>query len=282
MNRVVVSAFILGLGVLLGVAGGCAAAGPVRIMSVPLAGTGDTSALNEIAKAARSQRPDVVAVQGADSAAVHKLRAALPGYGYVGAGSVDGGERGEFVPIFYREARFAHVAHGHFWLSEHPEQVGSAAWGAAGPRVASWVRLSFRDGLLDDLQLVNVRFDRQSERARLESARLIRKLADSAGGRPLVVLGDFACDRGSAPYRVLTEDRRNLAELRDAAACGAGEADGPAEYVRMKGRGSTGRAHWILFNRGFEPIGTEEFAQAGGGRSAALMLTLRRAGSGYT
>ncbi|MBC8326261.1 MAG: hypothetical protein H8E27_11620 [Verrucomicrobia subdivision 3 bacterium] len=42
----------------------------------------------------------------------------------------EGGQRGEFMAIFYRHARFEPLETNHFWLSDTPEKVGinRGAW----------------------------------------------------------------------------------------------------------------------------------------------------------
>ena len=213
------------------------------------------------------------------------LRDALPGYGFAGVGSADGAAKGEFVPIFYRQQRFMLVDKGHFWLSDRPEEVGSVSWGDTCPHAATWVRLRFSDAPLRTVQVVNVHLDSTVARARLESAKLIRKLADSAGGRPLIVLGDFNCPCGSEPYRVLTKDRRNLAELHDAHG-GAGFDGGNQKFAAVVDlRSALGRSSWIMHNRAFEALTPEPAAVENpprGCECGLVSVTLRMARTGYT
>src|SRR5690606_15854253 len=111
---------------------------------------------------------------------------------------------------------FTLVGHGHLWLSEHPERPGSIGWDAALPRMATWVKLQFRRNPYLHVTVFNTHFDHVGERARVESAELLRRWVETLGGTPVIVMGDFNLPPGSPGYRALTEDRGNLAELRDA------------------------------------------------------------------
>ena len=177
------------------------------------------------------------------------LEAALPGYGFVGVGRADGVADGEFGPIFYRRHRFELLEHGRFWLSEHPQEVGSIGWDAALPRMATWARLRFKDAPSRELQVVNVHFDHVGGWARQESARMVRGLASSLGARPVLVLGDFNCDPSSEPYQTLTANTAASAGLRDAF---ADSPDSGGTYHAFTGIAEDGRIDWILFNSRLE------------------------------
>lgn len=47
------------------------------------------------------------------------MKAALPGYEYIGVGRNDGKEAGEHSAIFYRTDKFDLIKKGDFWLSEN-------------------------------------------------------------------------------------------------------------------------------------------------------------------
>lgn len=235
---------------------GCTQPGPIKVMSFNIRYAAPEDGPNRwelrrtrAIETIRAHDPDLLALQEPLAAQVADLRAALPGYGFVGVGREDGAERGEFVPIFYRRQRFTLIDQGHFWLSEQPEQIGSVGWDAALPRIATWVRLRFNDAPLSEVQVINVHFDHQGERARVESAKLIRRYVEALGRQPVIVLGDFNSDPTSGSYRVLTEDRRNLAELHDAF---ARSADTGGTYHAFSGSAKGGRIDMILFNRRFE------------------------------
>ncbi len=73
----------------------------------------------------------------------------------------------------------------------HPELIGSNTWGAAFPRIVTWVR--FRD-LRDarEFYVLNTHLDHASQYARMRAARLIsERIARFDRALPLVVTGDF-------------------------------------------------------------------------------------------
>jgi len=210
------------------------------------------------------REPDVLAIQEAVWPQVSELRKALPEYGVVGVGGQDGARAGEFVPVFYRKARFTLTDQGHFWLSETPSRPGSVGWDAAAPRVVTWATLRFNDLPWRSVRIVNVHLDPQGERARIESAKLLRRTVESLGGQPLLVVGDFNCTPGSSPYRILTEQKGNLTALRDAHATGPAlpsrvsyASVGSGTYHGFSGQAYGGRIDWILFNRQFDAVKAE-------------------------
>jgi endonuclease/exonuclease/phosphatase family metal-dependent hydrolase len=235
---------------------GCAVPGPFRVLSFNIRyaaaddGPNAWELRRDLAVATiRCHDADILGLQEVLASQAADLRAALPEYGFIGVGRDDGAAQGEFVPVFYRQKRFELVDYGHFWLSEHPDQPGSVGWDAALPRIATWVRLRFKDAPLTEITVVNVHFDHSGQRARRESARMIRRLVESLGGQPLVVLGDFNCPPGSEPYWILTEERTHPTALFDAwAALGQPEADA-GTYHAFTGMPREGRIDWILASR---------------------------------
>lgn len=249
--------WVLGLAILVGWMGGCAAPAPVRLMSFNIRNADADDGVNawplrrdQVVAAIQAQAPDILGLQEVLASQADELRSALPDYGFVGVGRDDGDRGGEFVPILYRRQRFTLADAGHFWFSEQPTQPGTVGWDAALPRLATWARLRCKEAPWHDIHVVNVHLDHRGATARLESARLLRRLVESLGGRPAVILGDFNCPPGSPPYRVLTASRGDLAELRDAHAT----ADTTGTYHGFTGQSPPGRIDWILVNRKFETV----------------------------
>lgn len=237
---------------------GCAAPAPLRVMSFNLSAIANDEARDgwpawraQIVDEANAQQPDILALQGARATEVRELDSLLKDYDFAATGSADGHEAGECAPLFYRRGRFFKDDAGHFWLSPTPTVVGSVGWDAAGPSVVTWVALRLKDAPLTTVRVLNTCFDEQGPRARVESAKLLRKIVESYGGRPLVVVGMFHCPPGSEPYRILTEDRRNRLELRDAHPADQWR-DKPALALTVRRGGHSGRCDRILYNRGFE------------------------------
>lgn len=235
--------------------GGCSAPAPFRVMSFNIRyGTADDGPNRWEARRAlafqtiRDQQPDVLGLQEVLAPQAAELREALPDYGFVGVGRDDGREKGEFVPIFYRKSKFTLVDSGHFWFSETPERPGSVGWDAALPRMATWVRLRFKDALFADLTVVNLHLDHEGEKARVESAKMLSRLVESLGGKPVIVLGDFNCAPGSAPYQALLRDCGSAAALTDTQPNDKVPGVG-GTYHAFTGRPRGGRIDWILINR---------------------------------
>jgi endonuclease/exonuclease/phosphatase family metal-dependent hydrolase len=133
----------------------------------------------------------------------------LKEYEAVGVGRDDGRDAGEMAALFYWRERFEAMDSGHFWLSETPEQVGSKGWDAALPRIATWVKLRDRrhpDAL--PILFLNTHFDHRGERARAESASLVRTQLERLGTDcRWIVTGDFNADPSAPAYRNLFGDR---------------------------------------------------------------------------
>ncbi|MEX2186738.1 MAG: SMP-30/gluconolactonase/LRE family protein [Pirellulales bacterium] len=172
---------------------------------------------DDVGKLIARERPDVVGMQEALSGQIDDLKERLADYDWYGVGRDDGQAKGEAVPIFYRRDRFDVLDKGTFWLSETPDEVGSKGWDAALPRIASWLRL--RDKKTGKaLLFANVHFDHRGPKARLESARLLRrKLLEIAGELPIVLVGDFNASPDSPPYKAMIETAASEKAADDAA-----------------------------------------------------------------
>lgn len=201
--------------------------------------------LSRVVGTVERHRPALLGVQEAQSHQYDDLRGELDGYGWYGVGRRDGEREGEFVPIAWRADRFEAIETGAFWLSPTPEEP-SVGWDADLPRVSTWASLRDRE-TGERFWHCNTHFDHRGKRARLESARLIRRrAADRANGRATVVVtGDFNATPGSDPYDALTRGRggtgRPLVDARRAADAAegpretfhgfTGELDGRIDYV---------------------------------------------------
>jgi endonuclease/exonuclease/phosphatase family metal-dependent hydrolase len=182
-----------------------------------------------VAALVRFHAPDAVGVQEALVHMLTDLDARLPGFARVGVGRADGRQGGEFSAILYRTDRLELLDSGTFWLSPTPEVAGSKGWDTAIERIATWAR--FRDRRTGCRLLhLNTHFDHVGERARQESARLIRRrLSGLAGDDPVVVTGDLNAEPTSAPYRIITSDTISgaIPPLRDAYVASRGGHYGP-------------------------------------------------------
>lgn len=158
----------------------------------------------------------VVGVQEAQRSMLDDLSSRLPRYRWVGAGRSPDDEATEYSALLYRPERLELLEHDTFWLSETPDRAGSMGWDAAYPRVVTWGR--FRDRTSGRILYVfNTHFDHAGQRARAESAHLLRRRIHAiAGEEPVVVTGDFNALPDSEPYHTLTDAAGPAPALRDA------------------------------------------------------------------
>ncbi|MBS2210084.1 endonuclease/exonuclease/phosphatase family protein [Carboxylicivirga mesophila] len=161
------------------------------------------------------QQPDIIGFQEALKNQMDDLQGNLESYSHVGVGRNDGKESGEFVPVFYLKDKYELLASSHFWLSETPEIPGSRSWGAALPRIVTWVQLKERqNGYI--FYVFNTHFSHVSAYARNESAiLLVNKIKTIAGEAPVVLTGDFNAQPDERMYNTLTENWAGYHQLWD-------------------------------------------------------------------
>lgn len=130
------------------------------------------------------------------------MKAALPGYDYIGAGRDDGKDKGEHSAIFYRTDKFDLVGKGDFWLSETPDKP-SKGWDAVLPRICSWGHFKCKDTGFEFLFL-NLHMDHMGKQARVESALLVQeKIKEFGTELPAILTGDFNVDQTHQSYEAL-------------------------------------------------------------------------------
>ena len=193
--------------------------------------------------------PDILGVQEAILSQVKYLRDEMPEHVFFGAGRDNGKLGGEMCAIYYKRDRFLRIGGGHFWLSEEPDEPGSYGWDAAYPRMVSWLRL--RDKTDDStLFVANTHWDHQGDKARLNSARMIReRLPELAqAGDAIVILGDFNCDEDSEPYSVLMKDEQGatLGLIDSYRESHPDRTDQEATFHAFQGKTEGSRIDWIL------------------------------------
>lgn len=149
--------------------------------------------------------PDLLGTQETLGFQRDLLAEKLSGYAVEGVGREDGKEKGEMMALYYRKDRFEKLDGGHFWLSETPERIGSKSWDSSLPRMVTWVKLKdLKNPIAKPIAFFNTHFDHRGPKARLESAKLIRKKISEVSGVCRVILtGDFNADAGSDPYKAL-------------------------------------------------------------------------------
>lgn len=155
-----------------------------------------------IAKMVQFHGFDIFGTQECFLHQLQDMKAALPGYDYIGVGRDDRKDAGEHSAIFYRTDKFEVVDKGNFWLSETPD-VPSKGWDAVLPRICSWGRFKCKDTGFEFL-FFNLHMDHIGKKARVESAFLVQKKMKEFGPElPAILTGDFNVDQTHSSYRAL-------------------------------------------------------------------------------
>ena len=221
-------------------------------------------------------KPDLIGTQEGLAGQLADLRADLPGYAMLGQGR-EGGEKGEFMAIFYRRERFELLETKDYWLSTTPEVVGSKSWGSSLPRMVTWAR--FRDKTTARTFLfVNTHFDHLSEEARGESAKLVRRRLESTPtDQPVLLVGDFnAVAKASAAYATFTGDGYLTDLFRSAPQRTSEDLNTFHGYRKPRTEGA--HIDWLLGRGGWKPKAAAVITFAQGGEHPSdhfpVMVTL--------
>lgn len=194
----------------------------------------------------RFHQADVIGVQEAYRGMIGDLEQRLPGFGWVGVGTSDGGAEGAFNPIFWRQSRLELLRWETLWLSETPDKPG-VGWDAAFPRTAT-VAVFREVASGEQVHVFNTHFDHEGAEARVRSAELlgahVSVLPDDAH---VVVLGDFNCKADSEAVQNLLR-HTNLSNARDISLHGHHGPSG--SYTGFAGPQYTGPALDHIFVRG--------------------------------
>ncbi|MCR5751902.1 MAG: endonuclease/exonuclease/phosphatase family protein [Kiritimatiellae bacterium] len=133
------------------------------------------------------------------------LRETLPEYTMVGDHREADRKSGEASPVCYRTDRFDELKSGTFWLSETPDVPGVNGWGAACPRVCSYLVLrDRRTGRR--FCFANTHTDHVSAEAREKGMLLvIERMKEFGDGCPIVFTGDHNCRETEAPAMAVSK-----------------------------------------------------------------------------
>jgi endonuclease/exonuclease/phosphatase family metal-dependent hydrolase len=201
-----------------------------------------------------SRSPDLIGTQEGLFQQLNDLAADLPDYSWIGTGR-DGGNKGEFMAIFYRKARFEPLATNHFWLSDTPEVPASSTWGNSNRRMVTWVRFLDRASRREFYHF-NTHFDHEIQLAREKSAQLVRERVTALNtSLPVLLTGDFNAGAKNKAYELLVGDRFFL-DTWDLAKERRGEGLGTFNNFRAVPQNNT-RIDWILV-RGPVTVDAEE------------------------
>ncbi|KRG14383.1 hypothetical protein ACA30_11680 [Virgibacillus soli] len=155
------------------------------------------------------EKPDIMGTQEGLYPQVKDMEVLLPEYGWLGIGR-DGGSHGEFMTIYYRKNRFEIMEFNHFWLSDTPDRIGSATWGNHCTRMATWVHL-FDKKTKQAFYHVNTHLDHESERARVNGAKLIiRKTDEFQMNLPIILTGDFNTVAGTETHQTFLQEGKYI------------------------------------------------------------------------
>ena len=137
------------------------------------------------------------------------LREKLPEFAFVGEHRGADRKSDEASPVFFRKDRFEALKSGTFWLSETPEVPGKKGWGAACPRVCSWMWLKDkRTG--KTFCFANTHTDHVSALARKEGMLLIiNRMKEFGAGAPIVFTGDHNCRENEEPAEAVSKILKN-------------------------------------------------------------------------
>lgn len=198
----------------------------------------------------RNFGPDLLGTQETLGFQRDYLAQQLPGYVAIGVGRDDGRENGEMTALYFRRERFEQLDGGHFWLSETPELPGSKSWDTSLTRMASWVRLRDRHNPRSrPIVFFNTHFDHRGEKARVESALLLRRRVAALAGRDrAIITGDFNAGEGSQPYQALFDQSQLLRDTFRLANPSRGGEEGTFSGFRVE-RVTGPRIDWIGVTR---------------------------------
>ena len=208
------SAFLLALAAALA---GCTTPGdasaPLRVASYNIRlATGDKGTPNawdlrkdDLIAQIRKMDLDAFGMQEVRPEQAAFLREKLPEFEFVGEHRGPDRKSDEASPVFFRKDRFEALKSGTFWLSETPEVPGVRGWGAACPRVCSWMWLKDRK-TGKTFCFANTHTDHVSARARKEGMLLVvRRMAEFGAGAPIVFTGDHNCRENEEPAQAVSK-----------------------------------------------------------------------------
>ena len=174
----------------------------LKAMSFNVWVSGKTAERNErVVSMVLKYLPDTVGFQEVDPVWLATLNAGLKDqYAFVGEGR-NGGNSGEYNPIFYKKEVFNLIDSGTRWLSETPDKVSKVEESSLN-RIYTYALLERKsDG--KRIMVVNTHFDHTSAAAREKQAKILVEYLKTVTDYPIVLTGDFNCDSSSAAYSTI-------------------------------------------------------------------------------
>jgi|APSaa5957512622_1039677.scaffolds.fasta_scaffold42605_1 endonuclease/exonuclease/phosphatase family metal-dependent hydrolase len=150
-----------------------------------------------------SLKPQIFGLQEAMIHQIYDIHEKLPTYKWVGNGRDDGKTKGEFTAIFYNDEELEIIRASTFWCSQTPGLPG-IGWDAAYYRTVTWVEIKNKK-TENHFIVMNTHFDHIGEIARVQSARLVKRVInDLFPNFPVILMGDFNVIPESEPYAIIT------------------------------------------------------------------------------
>ncbi|MDI9383949.1 MAG: endonuclease/exonuclease/phosphatase family protein [Verrucomicrobiota bacterium] len=199
--------------------------------------------------------PDLMGIQEGLLSQLLDLDKVLTDYDRVG---VDRSGKGtdEHTVVYYRKDRFALLETETLWLSDTPKVPGSKSWGNNLPRILTWARFQEKSSG-NELVMINVHLDHQSEPARQESMKMIVDLVrERFAGQSVVLTGDFNSpgSTGAVHAIAVSKDAPEQRIFLDAWEEAAVKEGPEGTFHGFRGVPGSARIDWILGTPQFTPL----------------------------
>lgn len=159
----------------------------------------------------KNNLPDVIGFQEATLTWMNKLNDALKStYASVGEGR-DGGQAGEYNPIFYQKDKFTLITSGTKWLSDTPERVSKYSESTLNRIMTYAVLKRNSDGAT--FLYVNTHLEHTSSDARIKQAQALINIIRDLPDYPIVLMGDFNATSGTVEYNIVASEVVNAATI---------------------------------------------------------------------
>jgi len=145
--------------------------------------------------------PDTVGFQEASPSWMTGLKSGLSDvYAYVGEGR-DGGNSGEYNPIFYKKSLFNLIDSGTRWLSDNPKYPSRYSESSLN-RIYTYALLERKsDGT--KIMVINTHLEHTSSAARVLQAKVLAAFISECLDYPVIITGDFNTTSGTTEFNTV-------------------------------------------------------------------------------